>query len=58
MSIYIHIFYIYSLCNKKGKVLFVIQYNFNFAVSSPIETVNANHTLLPSAPSSTKSQRK
>ena len=51
--IYIYTFNIYSLCNKKGKVLFVIQYNFNVAVSSPLESVNANHTLLPSSPSPT-----
>ena len=33
--------------------MFVIQYNFNVAVSSPPESVNANHTLLPSSPSAT-----
>ena len=45
INTYIHTFNVYSLCNKKGKVSFVIQYNFNFAVSSPLESVNANHIL-------------
>ena len=33
--------------------MFVIQYNCNVAVSSPLEYVNANHTLLPSSPALT-----
>ena len=33
--------------------MFVLQYNFNAPVSSPLESVNANHTLLPSSPSPT-----
>ena len=33
--------------------MFVIQYNFNVVVSSLLEFVNANHTLLPSSHSPT-----
>ena len=35
---------------KIGKVLFVIQYQFNVVVSSLLEYVNANQTLLLSSP--------
>ena len=45
-----HIYYIY---NKKGKVLFVIQYQFNVSVISPLASINTNYTLLASPSSST-----
>ena len=44
-------FHIYIICNKKGKVLFVIQYNFNVLVSSPLASINKNYTLLASSSS-------
>ena len=31
---------------KKGKVLFVMQYQFNVSVSSPLESINTNCTSL------------
>ena len=44
-------FHIYSICNKKGKVLCVIQYKFNVLVSSPLASINTNYTLLASSSS-------
>ena len=41
-------FHIYSICNKKSKVLCVIQYKFNVSVSSPLAFINTNYTLLGS----------
>ena len=41
------------ICNKNYKVLFVIQCNFNVSVSSPLESVTANPTVLASLPSPT-----
>ena len=38
---------------KKGKVLFVIQYQFNVSVSSPLASINTNCTLLVSSSSPT-----
>ena len=38
---------------KKGKVLFVIQYQFNVSVSSPLASINTNCTLLASSSSPT-----
>ena len=38
--------HIYMICNKKGKVLFVMQYKFNVVVSSPLAYINTNYTLL------------
>ena len=46
-------FHIYSTCNKKGKVLCVIQYKFNVSVSSPLAYINTNYTLLASSSSTT-----
>ena len=37
---------------KEGKVLFVIQYQFNVLVSSPLASINTNCTLLASSSSS------
>ena len=34
---------------KKGKVLFVMQYQFNVSVSSPLASINTNSTLLASS---------
>ena len=48
-------FHIYSICNKKGKVLCIIQYEFNAPVTSPLANINTNYTLLVS-PSSTNVQ--
>ena len=45
-------FCIYIIC-KKGKVLFVIQYQFNVSVSSPLASINTNCTLLTSSSSPT-----
>ena len=44
-------FHIYSIYNKKGKLLCVIQYKFNVLVSSPLESVNTNYILLASSSS-------
>ena len=44
-------FHICCICNKKGKVLCVIQYKFNVSVSSPLESINTNYTLLASSSS-------
>ena len=44
--IYMNRFHIYSICNKKGKVLCVIQYKFNASASSPLAYINTNYTLL------------
>ena len=51
--IYINTFHIYIICHKKDKVLFARQYNFNVSVSSPLESVTANTTVLASSPSPT-----
>ena len=50
---YMNRFHIYSICNKKGKVLDVIQYKFNVSVSSPLASINTNYTLLASSSSTT-----
>ena len=39
-------FQIYIICNKKGKVLFVIQNKFKVSVCSPLASINTNCTLL------------
>ena len=39
-------FHTYNKCNKKGKVLCVIQYKFNVLVNSPLASININYTLL------------
>ena len=46
-------FHIYIICNKKGKVLFIIQYKFNVSVSSSLASINTNCTLLASSSSPT-----
>ena len=46
-------FHIYSICNKKGKVLCVIWCKFNVSVSSPLASINSNYTLLASSFSTT-----
>ena len=38
--------HIYSICDKKGKVLCVIQYKFNVSVNAPLASINTNYTLL------------
>ena len=38
---------------KKGKVLFVIQYQFNVSVSLPLASISTNCTLLASSSSPT-----
>ena len=42
-------YHIYSICNKKGKVLCLTQYKFNVLVSSPLASINTNYTLLASS---------
>ena len=42
---------IYSIWNKKGKVLCGIQYKFNVLVNSPWASINTNYTLLASSSS-------
>ena len=44
-------FHIYSICNKKGEVLCIIQYKFNVSVTSPLAYINTNYTLLASSSS-------
>ena len=46
-------FHTYIICNKKGKVLFVIQYKFSVSVSSPLAYINTNYTLVASLSSPT-----
>ena len=46
-------FHIYSICNKKGKVLCIIQYKLNVSVTSPLAYINTNYTLLASSSSTT-----
>ena len=36
----------YSIFNKKGKVLCIIQYKFSILVNSPLASINTNYTLL------------
>ena len=43
--------HIYSLCNKKGRVLCVIQYKLNVLVNTPLASINTNYTLLASSSS-------
>ena len=38
--------HIYRICDKKGKVLCVIQYEFNVLVNTPLVFINTNYTLL------------
>ena len=51
--IQINFIYIYSICNKKGKVLCIIQYKFNVSVTSPLAYMNRTYTLLASSFSTT-----
>ena len=44
-------FHIYSICDKNGKVLCVIQYKFNVLVKSSLASINKNYTLLASSSS-------
>ena len=44
-------FHIFSIYNKKGKLLCVMQYRFNVLVSSPLASINTNYTLLASSSS-------
>ena len=39
------------ICKKKGKVLLVIQYQFNVSVNSPLASINTNCTSLASSSS-------
>ena len=43
--------HIYSISDKKGKVLSVIQYEFNVLVNTPLVSINTNYTLLASSSS-------
>ena len=43
--------HIYSICDKKGKVLCVIQYKFNVLVNAPLASINTNYTLLAASSS-------
>ena len=45
--------HIYSRCDKKGKVLCLIQYEFNVVVNTPVVSINTNYTLLASSSSTT-----
>ena len=44
-------FHTYNRCNKKVKVLCVIQYKFNVLVNSPLASINTNYTLLAASSS-------
>ena len=44
-------FHTYNRCNKKVKVLSVIQYKFNVLVNSPLASINTNYTLLATSSS-------
>ena len=44
-------FHTYSICNKKGRALCLIQYNFNVSMTSPLAYLNTNYTLLASSSS-------
>ena len=44
-------FHTYSRCNKKGKVLCVIQYKFNILLNSPLASIRTNYTLLAASSS-------
>ena len=44
-------FHTYNRCNKKGKVLCVIQYKFNVLVNSPLAYINTNYTFLATSSS-------
>ena len=44
-------FHTYNRCNKKDKVLCVIQYKFNVFVNLPLAYINTNSTLLATSPS-------
>ena len=44
-------FHTYNRCNKKVKVLCVIQYKFNVLVNSPLASINTNSTLLATSSS-------
>ena len=46
-------FHTYNRCNKKGKVMCVIQYKFNVLVNSPLASINTNYTLLAASSSTT-----
>ena len=48
----------YIQYEKQGKVLFVIQYQCNVSVSSPLTSINTNSTLLASASSLTMTPKK
>ena len=45
--------HIYSRCDKKGKVLYLIQYEFNVVVNTLVVSINTNYTLLASSSSTT-----
>ena len=49
--------HIYSRCDKKGKVLCIIQYEFNVWVNTQLVTFNTNCTLLASSSSTTMSSK-
>ena len=44
-------FHTYNKCNKKVKVLCVIQYKFTVLVNSPLASINTNSTLLATSSS-------
>ena len=51
MHIYINRLHTYNRCNKKVKVLCVIQCKFNVLVNSPLASINTNSTLLATSSS-------
>ena len=50
-------FHTYNRCNKKGKVLCVIQCKFNVLVNSPLASINTNYTLLHHPQQVSKAQK-
>ena len=46
ICIYMKRLHIYSICDKKGKVLCQIQYELNVLVNMPLVSINTNYTLL------------
>ena len=44
-------FHTSNKCNKKGKVLCVMQYKFNALVNSALASINTNYTLLATSSS-------
>ena len=51
MHIHINRLHIYSICDKKCKVLCVILYNFNVLVNAQLASINTNYTLLATSSS-------